>query len=269
MSIDITQELRNTENALRDHIAGVLSAKLGPEWIEACGVSDDRLTRWRERKQIEVKRQETGVVDERLIYYADFYDLRTILKKHWSHFAEALGEWRTMEVYLLELERLRDPDAHRRELLPHQKHLILGIGGEIRTRLVRYRSKQEKLEDYFPRIESARDSLGNIWTPSNPGVANVVLTEHVLRPGDQVDYMVTATDPLGEPLQYGIEVGRRWEPTNWGSNNSFTVTITDDDIGKYFGVSLKIRSSRKHRAAREHDAKVEFSYTVLPTRSAQ
>ena len=34
--------------------------------------------------------------------------------------------------------------------------------GEIRTRLIRYRSKLETSEDYFPKIESARDSLGNI-----------------------------------------------------------------------------------------------------------
>ena len=31
-----------------------------------------------------------------------------------------------MEVWLNELEALRDADAHRRELLPHQKHLALG-----------------------------------------------------------------------------------------------------------------------------------------------
>ena len=33
-------------------------------------------------KEIEKKRQKSGTRDERLLYYADFYDLKTILKKH-------------------------------------------------------------------------------------------------------------------------------------------------------------------------------------------
>ena len=51
------------------------------------------------------------------MYYADFYDLRTILKKWAGEFSNALGDWKTIEVWLTELEKLRDPDAHRRELL--------------------------------------------------------------------------------------------------------------------------------------------------------
>jgi len=264
--VDITQALKDTENALRDHIAVVLSKQLGDGWVEHCGVTEDRLERWRQRKESESKRQEAGVVDERLIYYADFFDLRTVLKKHWTHFAETLGDWKTMEVYLIELERLRDPDAHRRELLPHQKHLILGIGGEIRTRLVRYRSKQDTLEDYFPRFESARDSLGNIWTPATPGVANTILTEQRLRPGDRVDYVVTATDPLGESLEFAITTGSAWQP-KWVSDNSFSVRVEEKHIGKYFAVNLYTRSKRKHHALGEYDAKIEFSYTVLPPRA--
>lgn len=145
--MDVTQALKDAENSLRDFIASVLQNKLGDNWAEHCGVTPERITKWRERKETESKRQEAGVTDERLIYYADFYDLATMLKKHWTHFAPALGDQRTMDVWLSELEKLRDPDAHRRELLPHQKHLVLGISGEIRNRLVRFRSKQEMAED--------------------------------------------------------------------------------------------------------------------------
>lgn len=264
--MDITQELRDSENALRDFISVVLAKNLGDSWVADCGVTEERLERWRQRKASESKRQEAGVVDERLIYYADFFDLRTILKKHWAYFAETLGDWKTMEVYLTELERLRDPDAHRRELLPHQKHLILGIGGEIRTRLVRYRSKQETLEDYFPRFESVRDSLGNIWTPASAALANTVMTNHVLRPGDRIDFVVTATDPLGERLEFAMALEMMWK-ANWVSENSFSIDIEDKHIGKYFTVSLLVRSTRKHHAMGGHDAKVDFLYNVLPPRA--
>jgi len=155
--IDVTQALKDTENVLRDLIAEILRKKHGEKWAEKCGVTPDRLEQWTRRKEEEGKRQEGGAVEERILYYADFYDLKTILQKNWSDFAPIFGDWKTMEVHLSELEKLRDPEAHRRELLPHQKHLILGIAGEIRTRMIRYRSKEETGEDYYLRIESVRE----------------------------------------------------------------------------------------------------------------
>jgi len=101
---DVSQSLRDAENALRDFIASELGSVLGNDWETVCGVSDERLAKWRERKEAETRRQETGVVEERLIYYADFYDIKTILKKHWANtFGPALGDWKTLEVYLTEL----------------------------------------------------------------------------------------------------------------------------------------------------------------------
>jgi hypothetical protein len=148
--MDITQALKDAENALRDFIILTLQEAYGSGWETKSGVSDERITHWRERKKTEEKRQESGVVEERLLYYADFYDLKTILQKHWSSsFSKALGDWKTMDVYLSELEKLRDPDAHRRELLPHQQNLAIGIAGEIRTRITRFRSKKETNEDFF------------------------------------------------------------------------------------------------------------------------
>src|SRR5689334_9692589 len=204
--MDVTQALKDAENALRDFISSTLAKKIGSNWEEQTGVPQDRLEKWRERKIVEAKRQDTGVVDERLLYYADFYDLKTILKKHWEgDFKQAFDDWKTLEVFLGELEKLRDPDAHRRELLPHQKHLAIGIGGEIRTRLVRYRSKQETTEDYFPRIESARDSLGNIWVPGQAlSSLKTVGTKQALRPGDSIDFVCVASDPVGEAIEYAL-----------------------------------------------------------------
>jgi hypothetical protein len=263
--MDITQALKDTENALRDFIASVLRKTFGEEWIKHCGVSQDRIDIWRERKRTEKKKHKAGVADERLIYYADFYDLKTILKKHWSgDFSKALGDWKTIEVWLSELEKLRDPDAHRRELLPHQKNLALGIAGEIRTRLVRFRSKQETSEDYFPRIESARDSLGTIWVPAE-GIIDVIDTELILRPNDAVDFLITASDPLGAELEYGIDM--RSVPTAWQKDNNFSIVISDGDIGDYFIVNLYIRSLRKYHARRSYDDCVSFRYRVLPSKS--
>ena len=232
--MDVTQALKDTENSLRDFISAVLQRNLGDNWIVSCGVSEKRIETWNERKVVEQKRQESGAVEERLIYYADFYDLKTILKKHWSgEFASALGDWRRMEVWLTEMEKLRDPDAHRRELLPHQKYLLLGIAGEVRTRLIRYRSKMETAEDYYPRIESARDSVGNIWTYGSSTNLNKLTR---LRPDDSLEFVVTASDPLGAELQYALTVtGHHHNPT-WQDSNVLSLVITSSHVRRDFGV---------------------------------
>lgn len=263
--MEITQALKDTENGLRDFIAKVLKEKYGDEWISQCGVSEDRVAAWKSRKEVESKRQKFGVVEERLLYYANFYDLKTILKKHWSEeFSEALGDLKTMEVWLSELEKLRDPDAHRREFLPHQKHLAIGVAGEIRNRIIRYRSKQETEMDCFPRIESARDSLGNLYTPGKYLTAPLA----TLRVGDTVEYVITATDPLGEPLEYSLTlitgVTKTTRPGEWRSDNEFSVTFAKEEIGIQTKVFFQIRSKRDFHANGDHDESVLFIYTVLP-----
>lgn len=266
--MDVTQALRDAENALRDFIAAILS-KDSPDWTERCGVSPERIAKWRERRVIEERRQESGVVEEREIYYADFYDLKVILKKNWAnHFSAALGDWKTFETYFAELEKLRDADAHRRELLPHQKHLILGVSGEIRNRLVRYRSKMETPDDYFPRIESVRDCLGNLWVPSVGSRTQIVNTEMTLRPGDVIEFVVTATDPYDQPLEYAVGLSRDIDPP-WQSDPNLMYRVEDVHIGRVFLLELSIRSGRDYHASGKCDDYVSFIYQVLPRRVQQ
>jgi HEPN superfamily Swt1-like protein len=264
--MDITQALRDTENALRDFIAAVMQAKYGSAWPDHTGLSAERIARWKSRKAEEEQRLGSAS-DERLIYFADFYDIKTILDKNWNgvpEFSRALGEKKELMVWLDALEDFRNPDAHRRELLPHQKQLALGIEGEIRTRLIKYRNKQEAGEDYYPRIEFARDSLGNSMTPT---FSNQKLnTKMRLRPGDKLEFVVTARDPLGDKLEYGIKQGRH-NRVEWQNDNSFSVTIYEDDVGAIFVIALFVVSSRKFHQYRTYDYSVRFTYEVLPPRA--
>ena len=103
--MDVTQALKDTENSLRDFIALILSKELGGDWVKKCGVFEERLQKWKDRKEQEESRQCSGVVEERPIYYADFFDLKTILKENWKYFSPALGKWKTIDVFLSELEK--------------------------------------------------------------------------------------------------------------------------------------------------------------------
>ncbi len=257
--MDVTQALKDAENSLRDFINNVLQHKFGNNWVEKSGVSPERIQKWKERQS-----QAGGAVEERLIYYADFYDLKTILKKHWSEvFSQVFGDWKTMDVGLSELEKLRNPDAHRRELLPHQKYLALGISGEIRTRLVRYRSKQETSEDYFPRIESVVDNFGNNWTPGINKLRTLD-TNTFLRPGDLVEYVVTATDPLGDELEFGLGLSTNVSAIRWQKSNVLSFTILDEHVRRKFIVTINIRSPREYHASIGFDERIEIVYDILP-----
>jgi len=196
-----------------------------------------------------------------LIYYSDFYDLATIIEKNWSHFKDVFSELNRLRVYLHDLEKLRDPDAHRRELLSHQKHLILGIGGELRALIIQYRNKLDTIEAYFPRIESARDSLGNVHIPGKSRAT--VDSRQILRPDDVIEFTVTASDPLGESLSYRTVING-FERSEWQENNSFSVRILEKHIGRYFSVAIDVKSPREHHALGNYDDKTEFNYTVLP-----
>ncbi len=259
--VDASQALKDAENVLRDFIALALESEFGADWPAQCGVSAERIARWQERRGVEERRQAAGAVEERLLYYADFYDLRPILKKHWDKFAAALGDWKTMDVWLSELEKLRDPDAHRRELLPHQKALAVGISGEIRNRIIRFRSKLETAEDCFPRIECSRDSLGNVAT-HRTACAD---TKLVLRPGDVIEYVVTASDPLGGQLEYRLLANGRGPRHNaWQSDNVFRLEIGIGDIRQAFQVTLQVRSQRDYHARGETDDVHVYGYRVYP-----
>ncbi len=117
------------------------------------------------------------------------------------------------------------------------------------------------IEDHFPRIESIRDNIGNLW------VANINVekrTGMILHPGDELEFVITASDPLGEILTYCLSANYGQSLKKWQKNNSLAYIIKPNDIGKYFSLFLAIKSSRKYHAHDFCDAFVQFNYTVLP-----
>ena len=262
--MDVSQNLKDAENALRDFISAVLRRKYGTAWEDECGVSKERVTAWRSRKETEEKRHGEAV-DARLIYYADFYDLPVILRKNWGgEFSDALGNLKDVEWLLKELEKYRNSEAHRRELLPHQKHLILGISGEIRTRLTRYRSKSETSEDYYPRIEHVRDSLGSAWQYGINAYGTMVVAERNLRIGEAVDFVISASDPRGAALLYRIKTIHGSYDSGWTGLNTLSITFSESDIRAMCDVNVYVKSPREYHAFDQYDDIATFRYTVLP-----
>lgn len=156
-------------------------------------------------------------------------------------------------------KKLRDPNAHRRELKEYQKHLVLGISGELRTRIMKYRGKRKNVDDYFPVIEAVTDSLGN--QASNTRYAQHITAAQQVRVGDEVEIRVFSTDPLGDNLEYSIaRIGQQ----DWGARNWQIIRFVEADIGKVCDINVMVRSTRSYHAYSDFDDYVMYRYIVLP-----
>lgn len=255
--MEIYQTLRNCENALRDFMALTLEKMHGDRWIDYCQVPPEKIKEWEQLKLEDEERHQATTSDEHLINYAQIADLKTILLANWEgEFTDTFGDYKLIETYLNILSRYRNPDIHRRPLLTFQKHLILGVSGEIRNMIAVYRSYRELDREGFPRIESIRDNLGNIWVPGKPSHLKTGMTVHV---GDMIEFVVTAIDPLEEDLMYSIK------DKGWITGNVLTTVIEPRQVGLNTAINIFIRSDRKfHAFPNGYDDRVAFNYQVLP-----
>jgi hypothetical protein len=246
---------------LRDLIAVTLEQKFGSQWEDQLGVTSDRIEKWRVRMREEADRLSTGSLETRLLYFADFTDLKMVIAKNWELFKDVFDEKRQFEVLISMLEDFRNPDAHRRGLLPFQEQLVCGICGEIRTRVARYRSRLETSEDCFSRIESAFDNHGQVFPRGTISYRNPTL-----RVGDQIQISVNASDPEGRPLKYKFSPVGTLYTSEWQSDNTFSLELVTEHIGKSFYIRVAIQSDRAYHAEGEEDDSLSFRYVVLPNR---
>jgi len=115
---------------------------------------------WEKRKLPDELGHKSIKGQERSIQYASVDDIRKLVAEHWGDELQELYEDpATLDVYLKILSDFRDPDSRRRELFVHQKHLLLGISGDIKNRIAIYRSRNET-GGLYARMDSVRDNLG-------------------------------------------------------------------------------------------------------------
>ncbi len=89
----------------------------------------------RKRQKEEEGRRYTKIVDQDLLSYTDFGDLRVILEKNKEFFKPIFKDWDTFKVYLKKVEYLRNPAKHHRFLKEYEISLLQGIAGEIENNI--------------------------------------------------------------------------------------------------------------------------------------
>ena len=256
--MDVTRLLYDTENNLRSYIDLVFLQEHGHDWHVPLKVPKNRVKNW-EASRIS---NEVGYNElkgkERLFQYAPFDDVIWILQKNWNGtFQQTFGELKSLEAYLRILKEHRDPESRRRELMTYQKHLIMGITGEINAKITKARSMFDLGKPGFPRINSVKDSYGNLWSP---GMPKRVKTNISLQIGDVIEFNVSATDPENEELFYRIQNSK------WQSNNVIFHTVLSKMLGLGKVLNITIKNAKRQRAYPSgYDDRISFEYDVIPS----
>lgn len=255
--MDITRHIHDAENSLREFIHQTFNNEYGEEWQDSLSLAKTFKSKWLENRLPDETQTNSIKGREKLIQYASIEDLRMLIKTYWcDQLKHVFEDEAVLDVYLKILDDYRNPDSRRRELFVHQKHLLLGISGEIRNRIATWRSKSEA-GGIYSRIEIVRDNLGNNWTPGDP---RRVRTESTLKVGDQLEFIVTAADPEDSEMKY------RCHHAKWQSNNVIIIPIEGTMIEKQSLFHIMVKSGRKHHAyPMGFDDRVTFDYEVIPS----
>ncbi len=200
------------ENTLRKIILLVLG-----ENPESYKISQDRILKWKEKKDIKLTNQKPTINESRIIYFSDFYDLVTIITKNWDKFQPVLLNKKRFEIFFAEIESCRNEIAHGREITSYQDHLLKGITLDLKSLLTVYYNKNQMITDYFIRILKVSDNLGNIWEDS---VSSKKVT---LREGDYYELIIDAHDPKSREIEYELRTVAGFSLKQKSNRFNFTI----------------------------------------------
>lgn len=241
------------ENTLRT----IISLVLGDNDNAKFGISLDRINIWKDKREIEKQKNNGILIESRLIYFSDFYDLKNIVHKSWDSFKEILLKKKIFEANFDQIESLRNTVSHGRKLITFQEHLIAGITGDLKSNLVKYYNKNMNADDYFIRVLNISDSLGNQW-----GIGSLdntlLVTKGILRVNDQFEFFIEAYDPKNREITFELTSGQF---NIIQKSGRFEFILTNEMISHRFELIVKIYTENS-----EYENKLQKTilYTVLP-----
>lgn len=245
------------ENTLRR----IISLVLGTDDNSKFNVSPERLAKWKEKRITEEKKYDGILIEHRLIYYSDFYDLQTIITKNWEKFKDIIGDKKKFEVLFNQMDTFRNTIAHGRNLFSYQESLAVGIAGELRTSLVRYHNKNMNEDDYFIRLLKVCDNVGNVWERGAKGSHPIGMSGGMIRPGDKIEIIAEAVDPKGYQISYELSYIVKDRVKLVNEIGRFEFMVTEDMVKKVFRFDLMVFTRDSGYENSDH---ITMLYTVLP-----
>ncbi|WP_159523929.1 hypothetical protein [Sunxiuqinia indica] len=242
----MTTEYENTLRLL-------IITKIGDDDNASYKVSDERISKWKEKREIELKKNKGILSENRIIYYSDFYDLKTIIFKNWEIFLPILKNKKRFEIFHDEIENFRNSVAHGRNLTLSQEYLLKGITSDLKNQITIYHNKNEMKDDFFIEIIRITDNLGNTWSDS------ISRPKPILRVGDNYELTIEANDPKDRKISYKLYSYNKFNMVQ--ESNRFNFEITNDLVGKsvHFQATVETPDS-----SYENYDMMELSFIILP-----
>ena len=253
------------ETDLRHLVRVVLEKAHGSGWL-AKNLDAATVKKLKERLDEEQKRRAPAKVSGELTAYTHLFELRKIIEKNWQEFSPALGEKKEFVVLMDKVADFRNAPAHSRELLPHERSLLDGIAGAVRTQVTTYVSSQDPDRRHYPIIESIRDSFGNGPTSKSLESNPLVDTGLTLQVGAAVEFDARGWDPQGRDLTWRWDVPSTTSdsPSVSGNEVHFTWSPTEDNVGTGCFLIVEMLSSGRYHRGAGTDHHVYFRYRVEP-----
>lgn len=246
--------IQEFENLLRT----IISIVLGEIDTTNFKVNSDRTAKWQEKREIEKKKHNGILLEKRIIYYSDFYDLEKIIVNNWEIFKDIFQEKKRFEVFFKEIETYRNTVAHGRKLLPYQEQFICGILGDLKTKIIIFHNKRMNTDDYFIKIIKINDNLGNIYDCITGGALGMT-TNSILKVNDEIEIYIEAYDPKGRTINYKLSSAQLGNVCN--KTGKFKIIITIGMVARHCHFDCTVSTNESDYPNIDNKF---MGYTVLP-----
>ncbi len=201
MNINENDSLRNLEENLRTIISFVMENKYGNNWLDKLKIDNKKIEDWKSKRDEERKRFRNNILENRLIYYSDFYDLKMVILKHWDDcFSDVFKDKAEFEVLFNIAGGFRTNIAHHRTLYNHQKMLLKGIEERFSFQIAEYRADRDNEDSYFPKITNVLINGYDITDISQ----SLKLHEKKYHVGDKIRVAIKTISPSDVKIKYAI-----------------------------------------------------------------
>lgn len=240
------------ENTLKQIIVDVLGTSDETDYKIPNEVKD----KWFEKRTFEKEKNDGFLFEKRIIFYADFFDLKTIIDKNWSKFENLFKNKERFIVFFNEVNQLKNILNLGGTLTKSQEELLSGIVTDLKNSYTIFTNKKNKINDYFIRINSVSDNLGNNWHKENSGKNS----KPVLTVGDEYELMIDANDPKDREIEYEVYhfAGSLRLKQN---QNRFSIKISEDLIGANTILVVKAKTPKSDY---KNDFVFKIFITVIP-----
>lgn len=252
------------ETDLRYLIGDASYKTWGPDWLNRV-FREEQVAELKERHSSEKSRRVPFKVSDDLLAYTSLIELHSVLERNWEVFAAVLGKQKEFDVLIKQVEDYRNAIAHSRELLPHERTLLEGIAGVIRTKVTIYRSEKGGDIKHYPVIESVHDSFGNaIANVSTDGQSNIVETGLKLTLGQSVTFSCRGWDPQERELVWSLIHRNGFSAVTIGTEVDLEWVVMEENVRLNCYIEIELTSRGRFHRFGGYDHRVAFRYEVEP-----